>query len=101
MIPVRAVASQTRSIVSDDDPDFPQSDPCDKLLEPDASFGGGGGVAEIHVDYQYVFLMPPELLGSLAQGVLQSPAFLVVEHLVGTRLSDVDYGKASQVPVLN
>ena len=94
LVPVRTVAGQSRGLIGDDHADLPQPDLGGEMLKAEAAGGGRGGAAGIVVDDQHVFLMPAEFAGTPPHGVLQPLALRVREHLMRTRLSNIDHGAA-------
>ena len=60
-------------------------------------FAALGGEAEVGVDHLDIALIPAQLDGALAQGVLQAGALLVGQDLVRGRLAHVDHGLAAEM----
>ena len=82
-------------------PILPNATSADQLLKTDAALRDCASDAQIGVDHLDVMLLPAELDGALGECVLQLLTLLMVEYLVGTRLSDVDHGTTCQMTRLN
>ncbi len=101
LIPVRAVAGQTRGVIRHDHADLPQPHLGCELLKAQPAGRRRGTVARVVINDQDVFFTPPEFADSPLQGILQPLALGVGEHLMGARLADIDYGAAGQMSRLN
>jgi hypothetical protein len=69
----------------------------DQGIEAGAMVGRGRGEAQIVINDVDGLVGPAELAGPLAEGVLQSQAFLMAHHLMRGRLPDVNDGLAGQM----
>lgn len=96
-IPVRAIASQPRHLDRQDEADFPKGDTGNQFLEAATVRRGGAAHAEIGIDDVDIGFMPPEVVGALAERVLQPQALLIVDHLMWARLTNVDDRFAAQM----
>ena len=93
-VPIAAVARQPRSLDRDHGADPALADRGEQLLEARAS-DPGTGAAEIIVDH--LDRGPAKRTGAVDQTILPAPALVIVEHLVGRRLADIDKGTAREV----
>src|SRR4051812_24888736 len=97
-VPVRAVARQPGHLPGQDQADLAQGDAADQVHHALAVTGGLGAEPEVGIDHLDVVVMPAELEGTLAQGVLQARALLIAQDLVRRGLADVDHGLAAEMP---
>ena len=96
-VPVGAVARQPGDFPRQDQTDLAQRDAADQVGEALAVRRTPGGEAEVGVDHLDIALIPAQLDGALAQGVLQAGALLVGQDLVRGRLAHVDHGLAAEM----
>ena len=93
-VPVAAVAGEPRGLDRDHGADPALADRGEQLLEARPG-DAGAGAAEIVVDH--LDGGPAQRAGAIGKAILPAPALVIVEHLVGGRLADVDEGAAGQV----
>ena len=94
LVPVGAVAGQTRRFVGEDHANLAQRHLSGELLKAESPGGGRGRATGIVIDDRHVLLVPTQLTSTLLHRILQSLALGVVEHLMLARLSDVNHGPA-------
>ena len=97
LIPVGVVAGQPGHLDPQDDPDLPQADIGDQLLEPQPPIRAGTGLAQVSVDGNDLGGVPAQVPGPFGQLVLACQALGVHHHLGLGRLTDVDISVAAQV----
>ena len=59
--------------------------------------GKSGGYPQISIDDFDLMSSPPQALGSLSEGILQTATLLIGDHLVRRGLPDVDHGLLLQM----
>jgi hypothetical protein len=96
-VPVPVVAGQTRSVEAEDEAGLAQPDLGDQSLEALTAVAGGARPSQILVDHQHPISRPAKSDGALGQMILQLGAFLVLAHLTGSGLADVDVGQLGAV----
>src|SRR5689334_7689239 len=96
-IPVSAITSQAGHFVGEDNADLIRADTCDQFLESRASHDGPRRLSEVGINHLDMRWGPAELFRTLPQGVLQTQALLMGEHLIGAGLADVNDRLAGQV----
>ena len=95
LLPVAAVAGEARHLPRGHGPDLAQADLGDHALEAGAGHPARGRTPEVLV--HHLDLRPAERCQSVAHGVLQRPAFGVVQDLVRGGLAHVDDRLARQM----
>ena len=101
LIPVGAVAGQTRDIVGKDDPDLLLVDQGNQFLKTEPALGRPAGAAEIRVDDPDLTSIPARRPGTMLEFILELKTLVIHRHLIEAGLSDVDDGQATQVNGLN
>jgi hypothetical protein len=89
-----AVAGEAGDLDREDRPGAALADRRQKALEA-RRVNAGAGAPEVIVDDHDV--LPEQLPRGFCKAVLTPPAFVIVQHLVSGRLTNVDEGAAGQV----
>jgi hypothetical protein len=89
LIPVGVVAGQPRHLDAQHDPDLPQADIGDQLLEPGPTGGLRPRAAQIGVDHHDLMGRPTQHHRPLTQLVLAGKGFGVMNHLRRRRLAHI------------
>ena len=97
LVPVAVVAGQARGVQAQHQAGLAQPDLGDQALEPAALRGGRPRLAEVVVDHRDPLARPAQARGAVHQAILQLRALLVLAHLHGRGLADVDVGELGPV----
>ena len=96
-VPVRAVAREARHLRGKDDAYPPERDPGGEFLESLAVGSLRSREPQVRVDHLDVIGAPAQPGCAFHEGILQTQALPVGEHLIGGGLADVDHGFAGQM----
>ena len=90
--PVRVGASQATGVLAQKDADMIETEFGEDVLEAVAALDRLSGASLVRVDDLDAIAGPAERDGHVGQGILARGRLLVLGHLLGTRLADIDDG---------
>ena len=98
LVPVAVGAGQPAHLQAEDQADVVEGDLGQEPLEAGPALDRLAALAQVVVDRRDAVAGPAEGDGAVGQGVLAGGGLLMVDHLLGRGLADVDEGRAVEVP---
>ena len=97
--PVRVGAGQATGVLAQEDADMIKTEFREDVLEASATLDRLSGAPLVRVDDLDAVAGPAQRDGHVGQGILARGRLLVLGHLLGTRLADIDDGFAIEMMV--